>query len=49
MAIVGQVWDYMTGKLVYTLAHSALGAIVTHALVRCHKHYTTIVPHKLFP
>ena len=27
------VWDYMTGRLLYTLAHSALGAIVTHALI----------------
>ena len=27
------VWDYMTGKLKYTLANSALGAIITHALV----------------
>ena len=27
------VWDYMTGKLKYTLANSSLGAIITHAVV----------------
>ena len=27
------VWDFMTGQLKYTLANSALGAIITHALV----------------
>lgn len=27
------VWDFMTGQLRYTLANSALGAIITFALV----------------
>ena len=27
------VWDFMTGRLQYSLAHSSLGAIITHALV----------------
>ena len=27
------VWDFMTGKLLYTLANTAMGAIVTHAVV----------------
>ena len=27
------VWDFMTGKLKFTLANSALGSIITHALV----------------
>jgi len=27
------IWDFMTGKLKFTLANSALGAIITHALV----------------
>lgn len=27
------VWDFMTGQLKFTLANSALGAIITHALV----------------
>ena len=27
------VWDFMTGRLKYTLANSALGAIITHALL----------------
>ena len=27
------VWDLMLGKLLYTLANSSLGAIITHAVV----------------
>ena len=27
------IWDFMTGKLKFKLANSALGAIITHALV----------------
>ena len=31
--IFSGVWDFMTGKLKFTLANSALGSIITHALV----------------
>ena len=27
------IWDFMTGKLKFRLANSALGAIITHAIV----------------